>query len=954
MGDLMEEEDHEHGGSRSFSSKVEELCLLFDDLKELPLLKEFMAARAAQHGEDHVRVETNPRCVSERLALYEAWCFVFREAVMEGESSLAVRLLRWVESFHARYPPAGVSGAVEQVRLFLTLRSGLRDSEVATQAMDAAVEMMSRQSLGPLLPFMQTRIETDKLESMLERVFKRSSPPLFPEEAMSPRLKEIELVEGELEEEEKEEDISSDETDESESESEDEDGAEGFARAALLRLRDDEKLLEAVSGGRKLPKAGRARRRRKRPLRVGSGDGEYASMGTSETTQALRLLAGEEAGATFGSFDKAVITALFKARTSRAEACVAFMTYLAELESNSSRVKDLHGKFRSTMGMLLRQSRSHPPSLGVAQGVYVAAVKLATVSNEFDYDRELRIMFMGLVDETKRVMDIAFESTRVMAAQTMSMASARQGADSSFHNSGRGSMLLAQLSTQDMLLGPRLSMIGAPMGNAKRGDSIGAPEGDEDGDKPTARTYDGDFFLNAPPNTVVAHIPEVWLQIDPDVDSVNHNNPDLVGDEEMTSLFPGTLRLYKNRITWVLTKPKGVDLDDVDPLETSSTSSSHVFSRDEMARRKLDAVTKAAGGQRIAVYDAVHNDMGISNEQLSRYAADLVRSSGDERQQVESYSDGRLEELTKPVSRQFHRNIDAATACKGRGSSSIKEDKQDFLGGDFGMSLGGLDDIGGRPLGEEEEEQLDEVPDSLLSVPINQVRRYTWGELDHANTYLALYTNEVIKLFPFSRVEITEILKALHDVTGIKPTTLGSHCETGFRQKLEDVRLKILDEQILQTKSKWITHTEELLRVLKELTKDDAPVKMVEMERLYHSCRNNKAVIYESISILKDLWSEAKTQDTMMKILAIVDRFLESNILNGDDNILADTLKWLHTIETGLDPYSNATALKLLLRVCHRAESLQSQTIAPLVEVFYDNTLFDLKESFTRYLTKHR
>jgi len=90
-----------------------------------------------------------------------------------------------------------------------------------------------------------------------------------------------------------------------------------------------------------------------------------------------------------------------------------------------------------------------------------------------------------------------------------------------------------------------------------------------------------------------------------------------------------------------------------------------------------------------------------------------------------------------------------------------------------------------------------------------------------------------------------------------------------------------------------------------------------------------------------------------MKILTIVDRFLDGDILNGDDAILSDTLQWLHAIETTLDPYSNATPLKLLLRVCHRAESLQSQTIVPLVEIFYDDSIFDMRSTFDRYVHKH-
>jgi len=294
---------------------------------------------------------------------------------------------------------------------------------------------------------------------------------------------------------------------------------------------------------------------------------------------------------------------------------------------------------------------------------------------------------------------------------------------------------------------------------------------------------------------------------------------------------------------------------------------------------------------------------------------------GNARTGKDDFLQGKMKELVRPNAQQFFRTIDLTKNMGNRDDGSVHNHL--------------------------------EIKDSLFTIPVSQIRRYTWGNLDAANTYIAVYTHEVVKLFPFGKSELQELLKTLYDLTGLKPTTIGAHVEHGAKQMLEDVRLRILDENILGAKSRWIKHTEELLRVLKDLTKDDAPINMVEMEWLYHSCRNNKAVIQESLTILKELWISSKTQDTMMKILTIVNRFLDGDILKGDDEILSDLLLWLHSIETALDPYMNATPLKLLLKVCHRAETLQTQSVVPLVEALYDETFFDLRHDFNAYIDYH-
>ena len=247
-----------------------------------------------------------------------------------------------------------------------------------------------------------------------------------------------------------------------------------------------------------------------------------------------------------------------------------------------------------------------------------------------------------------------------------------------------------------------------------------------------------------------------------------------------------------------------------------------------------------------------------------------------------------------------------------------------------------------------------EVEDSLFNISLSTVRRYSYGNLDDTHTFLVLFTpDSVIKLFPFFKTEVREINKLLGDILGFKMES--SNDETMYRvehETIEEYRLKVVDEAVAANRMDWIVHTESLVVLLKAITKEGTPIRIADMERVYHSCRRNKMVIIESIKILKEIVEKAKTEEVLLKVLTLVDRLLDGDILTGDDKAVNSILDWLHYVESILDPFSSSNSLKMLLRVCKRAEGLQSQTVAPYVESFYDQSVFMLRDVFAHFKSR--
>ncbi|GBG31830.1 Hypothetical Protein FCC1311_080552 [Hondaea fermentalgiana] len=525
--------------------------------------------------------------------------------------------------------------------------------------------------------------------------------------------------------------------------------------------------------------------------------GKKLQLGTADMVSTIRSFTYDENPVPLGSHEKKILILKLKDRKTRSASFMAVMAYLQALERESSQIVSVEIRFRAMARIISRQTSSFPPSLPTAYTLFREAVTLNLSAAE-----------------------IAYPATFQAEIGTSALSS------------------LGPIGEVQNALGSPTS---PTSGKVPTPTELAEAEGKKEAqrkNRPTTAEFDNEKFYAAPQGTKVAEVPKIWLQVDTNPESVASTQPDLVGDDEMTSQHFGTFRLYKNRLTWVM----------VNPPDTGSMRASQMSDLESVVTSSTDRYDEEGGDVPSKVYDVHRTSADPAEGMVKKFGKGIL--TGDE-----------------------HFDPDASTA---------------------------------------------------------RVRH-------------------VIKMFPFGRREITQLANALNEFTGLKASTVGSQTDYSIKRKMDDMRRRLQDS----INGKWIHHTEELHRVLINLTKDNTPIRMRDLERIYHSARHNKTIVRECIPILQEIWRCSKGQDSMLKVLAVVDRILDGDVLHGDDPVLGQMLQWLHQIETGLDPYSHSRPLKLLLKVCHRAEYLQTQTILPLIETFYDDEVFVMPMVYDMYLRAH-
>jgi hypothetical protein len=106
------------------------------------------------------------------------WCFIFREAVIARDAGLAERLIEWLLPFSERAPLEGVEAAVEQVRLYLSLRAGYQSRFLSRERLQDILVLCGALPLGLLLPFMQTTTDADEFDRTVRQIWGVTSTPL--------------------------------------------------------------------------------------------------------------------------------------------------------------------------------------------------------------------------------------------------------------------------------------------------------------------------------------------------------------------------------------------------------------------------------------------------------------------------------------------------------------------------------------------------------------------------------------------------------------------------------------------------------------------------------------------------------------------------------------------------------------------------------------------------------
>eukprot|EP00741_Cyanophora_paradoxa_P023526 tig00021589_g22728.t1 len=241
--------------------------------------------------------------------------------------------------------------------------------------------------------------------------------------------------------------------------------------------------------------------------------------------------------------------------------------------------------------------------------------------------------------------------------------------------------------------------------------------------------------------------------------------------------------------------------------------------------------------------------------------------------------------------------------------------------------------------------------EATLSLRYSEVNQFTWGRVQStASFYISFHTRQVFKFFPVYEGEISELTAALTDLTGKEPYMEDAYIEEILHQKLEATRMTVLRE-LSQSEHSWITHTQDLFQVLKNLTSEDKAQSIYDMERLFHSCRLNKMVTLETINVLKRTWAETMSEAVRVKILAVCERLLDRVVMHASDSNFRALVSWFSRIEGLLDPYRSPQSLKMLLLLRKRGDEIKRQPLTTLTENQIAES-FDMLDHFTDFRDK--
>ncbi|KAJ3353725.1 hypothetical protein HDU83_006442 [Entophlyctis luteolus] len=182
------------------------------------------------------------------------------------------------------------------------------------------------------------------------------------------------------------------------------------------------------------------------------------------------------------------------------------------------------------------------------------------------------------------------------------------------------------------------------------------------------------------------------------------------------------------------------------------------------------------------------------------------------------------------------------------------------------------------------------------------------------------------------------MLEAMLSVTGMMPFKSFEFVQS--TKRVEVTRRQAL-RQILKEPHPWIENSVDLELIIDALVSESKPQLIVDMERLFHSCKIEYEVAKEATNILRKHWHHTQSDLSRLKILSVVDRILDRTVMRKEDSIFITTYKWLKHLEETIDPYRNAEMLKLVLYLVKRAKIIQTEPLAPLphdqCEDLFDN-----------------
>lgn len=142
---------------------------------------------------------------------------------------------------------------------------------------------------------------------------------------------------------------------------------------------------------------------------------------------------------------------------------------------------------------------------------------------------------------------------------------------------------------------------------------------------------------------------------------------------------------------------------------------------------------------------------------------------------------------------------------------------------------------------------------------------------------------------------------------------------------------RIVLNKLLRENSPWITQSFTLNQILIALTTEHQPQQLMDMELLFHSCRFEREVTGETITVLQNIWADAKSEQVRMKILAIVDRLVDRAVMRPTDTIFTSTFQWIKLLEETVSPYYSPEVLKLIILIANKCKVIQIEPITPII-----------------------
>ncbi|KAI9222649.1 hypothetical protein BC828DRAFT_16320 [Blastocladiella britannica] len=203
--------------------------------------------------------------------------------------------------------------------------------------------------------------------------------------------------------------------------------------------------------------------------------------------------------------------------------------------------------------------------------------------------------------------------------------------------------------------------------------------------------------------------------------------------------------------------------------------------------------------------------------------------------------------------------------------------------------------------------------------------------------YINIVTqDQSFRFYPIYDTEIHKVVDMISTATGLLPFKEPQYIRHTVARRLQVTRNAILDHLVergrigalhvptaagamaggagssaaagaggaaASSRSPWIEHSAELIRVLRKLTEEREAQALYDIERLYHSCRIEFEVTKETIHHLRLIWHNSQSETVRLKVLAIVDRILDRAVMREGDSNFIMLYRWLRHLEETVSPY---------------------------------------------------